>query len=257
MPAGEAELFSWRFFDFGDWRLALTSPRRRPASVRPAGKIARSFQSLPPEPLYARGARGIDGAAPGEPPAGGLAVFDEACSLAGGVLVTASGEIVAESLAGAGQAGMFRSRAPRGRRRRQRANLAADADAAPRRRLHFFARGWRRRLPRLADRPAAAHRRRRAILRPVAVQDRRFAPLGRDGADHPRQSRPVRNSPRADCPDRRAAELFPAAGLSAAGRERGLRQIAARDRGAGVPARAFSLRSGGAEADLCQQREGR
>jgi len=105
MPAGEAESFSWRFFDFGDWRLALTSPRRRPASIGPAGKIARSFQSLPPEPLYARGARGIDGAAPGEPPAGGLAVFDEACSLAGGVLVTASGEIVAESLAGAGQAG--------------------------------------------------------------------------------------------------------------------------------------------------------
>lgn len=104
MPAGEAELFSWRFFDFGDWRLALTAPRRRPASVRPAEKIARSFQSLLPEPLYPRAARGIDGAAPGEPPPGGLALFDEVCSLAGGALVTASGEIVAESLC-AGPAG--------------------------------------------------------------------------------------------------------------------------------------------------------
>lgn len=108
MPASGAESFSWRFFDFGDWRLALTSPRRRPAGVRPAGKIARSFQSLPPEPFYARGARNIDSAAPGEPPAGGLALFDEACSLAGGVLVTASGEVVAETLRSAGQAGPVR-----------------------------------------------------------------------------------------------------------------------------------------------------
>jgi capsular polysaccharide biosynthesis protein len=82
MPAAETEAFHWRFFDFGDGRLALTSPRRRRASVRPAAEIARSFHPLPP----ASGA-------------GGLALLEETCSLGSGALMSAGGRLVAESLA--------------------------------------------------------------------------------------------------------------------------------------------------------------
>ena len=96
----------------------------------------------------------------------------------------------------------------------------------------------------LADRPAAAHRRRRAILRPVAVQDRRFALLGRDGADHPRQSRacsairPEQIVAIGARPTFIQRLVYPLPVASGA-----MRQIAARDRGAGVPACAVSLRS--------------
>ncbi|WP_296710195.1 glycosyltransferase 61 family protein [Rhodoblastus sp.] len=83
MPAPEPDAYHWRFFNFGDGRLALTSPRRRPASVRPAAEIARSFHSLPPDSG-----------------AGGLAVFEEVCSLGAGALMSLGGALVAESLAG-------------------------------------------------------------------------------------------------------------------------------------------------------------
>jgi hypothetical protein len=83
MPAAEPEAFDWRFFDFGDGRLALTSPRRRRASGRPAAEIARSFHALPPDSG-----------------AGGLALFEECCSLGGGALMSSGGVLVAESLAG-------------------------------------------------------------------------------------------------------------------------------------------------------------
>jgi hypothetical protein len=83
MPAAESDAFHWRFFNFGDGRLALTSPRRSCASVRPAAEIARSFHSLPPDSG-----------------AGGLALFEEVCSLGAGALMSSGGVLVAESLAG-------------------------------------------------------------------------------------------------------------------------------------------------------------
>jgi hypothetical protein len=83
MPAAESDAFHWRFFNFGDGRLALTSPRRRPASVRPAAEIAQSFHPLPPDSG-----------------AGGLALFEEFCSLGVGALMSSGGVLVAESLVG-------------------------------------------------------------------------------------------------------------------------------------------------------------
>jgi capsular polysaccharide biosynthesis protein len=82
MPAAEPDAFHWRFFDLGDGRLALTSPRWRRALARPAAEIARSFHPLPPESG-----------------AGGLALFEESCSLGAGALLSSGGALVAESLA--------------------------------------------------------------------------------------------------------------------------------------------------------------
>lgn len=106
--------FVWRYFDFGAWRLALSSPRR-PVDVRPAAEIARSFHALPPEPAVPRRAPRIERAEPavlarfyamsatsGQLPASGLALFEDACSVGGGVLIAASGEIVKESLTNTG-----------------------------------------------------------------------------------------------------------------------------------------------------------
>lgn len=83
MPAAEPKAFHWRFFDFGLGPLALTSPRRRRALVLPATEIARSFHPLPPDSG-----------------AGGLALFEEFCSLGGGALMSSSGVLVSESLVG-------------------------------------------------------------------------------------------------------------------------------------------------------------
>ncbi len=84
--------FAWRFFDLGESHLALTSLFRRPAQIRPAAELARAFYPMPPEPPYARQEGGET-----RPPLGGLAQFENACSL-DGALVAANGVLVAESL---------------------------------------------------------------------------------------------------------------------------------------------------------------
>jgi capsular polysaccharide biosynthesis protein len=107
--------FVWRSFNLGDWRLAITSLQRRPVAVRPASELARAFHPLPAEPPYARRAPRIEraerailaryyamAATSSVLPASGVALLDNACSVAGGVLIGASGEIVKESLANTG-----------------------------------------------------------------------------------------------------------------------------------------------------------
>ncbi|MGO8739720.1 glycosyltransferase family 61 protein [Rhodoblastus sp.] len=84
--------FAWRFFDLGESQLALTSVFRRPAQIRPAAELARGFYPMPPEPPYARQEGGET-----RPPPGGLAQFDDACSI-DGALIAADGSLVAESL---------------------------------------------------------------------------------------------------------------------------------------------------------------
>lgn len=87
--------FAWRFIDLGERRLAITSPFGRQLEVRPAGDVARAFHALPPEPAYPRAGGGET-----LPPPGGLALFEDTCSLGGGILIAAKGGAVAESLVG-------------------------------------------------------------------------------------------------------------------------------------------------------------
>ncbi|HUO53760.1 MAG TPA: glycosyltransferase family 61 protein [Rhodoblastus sp.] len=107
--------FVWRSFNLGDWRLAMTSLQRRPVAIRPACELARVFHALPPEPPYSRRAPRIEraertvlaryyamAATSRQLPPSGVALLDDACSVAGGVLIAASGEIVKESLANTG-----------------------------------------------------------------------------------------------------------------------------------------------------------
>jgi capsular polysaccharide biosynthesis protein len=84
--------FAWRFFDLGESHIALTSLFRRPAQVRPAVELARAFYPMAPEPPYARQEGGAT-----KPPPGGLAQFDDVCSL-DGALLAANGALIAESL---------------------------------------------------------------------------------------------------------------------------------------------------------------
>lgn len=126
--AAQRGAFVWRSFDLGDWRLALTSPRRRRADVRPAEELARAFHALPPEPPYRRrehrnsrvagaafGQREEMATALGQPPAGGLALFEDACSVGDGVLIASNGAIIRESISeGKARRGPFRRRSDGG-----------------------------------------------------------------------------------------------------------------------------------------------
>jgi capsular polysaccharide biosynthesis protein len=125
MTSGTPKKFSWKWLDLGDWRLAWTSPARRPATIAAASAAAKAFYPLPLEPPYRRhspcvknadpqflGAFDTFCATPAQPPPGGLALFDEA---AGGVLIVRNGEIVTETAANCGEAsGPFRPFARRG-----------------------------------------------------------------------------------------------------------------------------------------------
>ncbi len=102
MTQGRAADFAWRFFDLGEQRLALTSPFWRRARVRPAAELAKAFHAMPAESPYPR----ADGGE-GRPPAGGLALFEDACSVDGGILVAAGGGIVAESFGRAAEQPRF------------------------------------------------------------------------------------------------------------------------------------------------------
>ena len=103
--------FRWRLLPFGRWRLAWTSFARRQARIVAASDAARIFHPLPPEQAYRRQKPCIKKAPPefypaidrlcsmpASPPPGGVATFDEACAIGGGVLLTRDGEIIAESL---------------------------------------------------------------------------------------------------------------------------------------------------------------
>jgi capsular polysaccharide biosynthesis protein len=110
MTFGTPKKFSLQWLDLGDWRLAWTWPARRPVTSVAAATAAKAFYPLPPEPPYRRemprgknfdpefrGAVDSICGTPAPPPPGGLALFDEACALAGGVLIARGGEIVAET----------------------------------------------------------------------------------------------------------------------------------------------------------------
>jgi capsular polysaccharide biosynthesis protein len=69
--------FRLRFLELGDGRLALTSPFRRPARLRPAAEAAAAFHPLPA--------------------GGGVALFEEACLFGDGALMGPQGDLVAET----------------------------------------------------------------------------------------------------------------------------------------------------------------
>ena len=109
--------FSWKWLDLGDRRLAWTWPRRRPATIVAAADLAKAFYPLPPEPPYRRhsprtknfdpeflGAVDSICGTPPPPPPGGLALFEEACALDGGVLIARGGAVVAETATYCGEA---------------------------------------------------------------------------------------------------------------------------------------------------------
>ncbi|WP_374547821.1 DUF563 domain-containing protein [Rhodoblastus sp.] len=89
MTGAEAGVFRLNFFDLGETRLALNAPFWRGVSVRPAAECARALQPLPS--------------------GGGLALFEDACSLAPGVLMTAESVVIAESLIHSEQTARFGS----------------------------------------------------------------------------------------------------------------------------------------------------
>jgi len=102
--------FTWKWLDLGGSRLAWTWPARRPVTTVAAADSAKAFYPLPPEQPYRRHSPrtknfapeflgtvdSICGTPPPTPP-GGLALFEEACALAGGVLITRDGAVVAET----------------------------------------------------------------------------------------------------------------------------------------------------------------
>jgi capsular polysaccharide biosynthesis protein len=112
--------FGWRLLRFGSWRLVWSSFLRRPARMIAAAAAGRIFRPLPPEPAYPRQRprierarpdfmRGLDHlcATPAQPPSGGMAEFEEICAVAGGVLLTRNGDVVAESLANSEDVRLF------------------------------------------------------------------------------------------------------------------------------------------------------
>jgi capsular polysaccharide biosynthesis protein len=120
MTPGPKKL-SWKWLDLGDLRLAWTWPARRPVNTVAAADSAKAFYPLPPEPPYRRhsprtknfapeflGAVDSICGSPPPPPPGGLALFEEACALAGGVLIARDGAVVAETTTYCGgAAGLF------------------------------------------------------------------------------------------------------------------------------------------------------
>jgi capsular polysaccharide biosynthesis protein len=110
MDSAKRTHFFWRLISFGRWRLAWTSLLRRRARMVCAAQ-AGVFHPLPPEPAYPRRQPRIENAPPEffgsidwlpadpPPPPGGMATLEGVCAVAGGVLLTGDGAIIAESLA--------------------------------------------------------------------------------------------------------------------------------------------------------------
>ena len=235
-------------------------PRAVPSPPSPPPTSAKAFYPLPPEPPYRRhsprtknfapeflGAVDSICGTPPPPPPGGLALFEEACALAGGVLIARDGAVVAETATYCGgTAGPFVWR--------HGELLARIWPLTPIRFVpgdsvylqQAFDDNYARWLVEVLPRVAVA-------AQFVDLSRFKFAITrlqGDMGQSHARGSGPVRRQAGANRRDRSRSGYVRAAALSVARRDSSLGQVAKRHRGARISARQDRRGARRAKTDL-------